>query len=349
MRIILLIISVLGVYTNTLAQGPPFFGTIFIGPDIITSSDTTSFLSISNTGQGIRTMFDRRVNDWVTVNAYLFEVSFNDGLSTEIQVNPEFGSVASALAEAQKYVKVIGQLPKVLRVDVQSVWIHKGVEPFGGGNNNLLIHTEQGDLYTADNILEETFVHEASHTSLDADHASSAGWIAAQTADGEFISTYASDNPNSEDIAESFLLYLAVRFRSDRIRQSLKDSIEAAIPNRIAYFDDQSFDMRPISSVVTDVEDPVTSELPNTFLLLQNYPNPFNPVTNIEYTLPVKSEVSLIIYNLLGMKVAQLTDGIQNAGIHSVSWDASKVASGIYFYRIQTADFIQTKKMVLLK
>ena len=146
MRIMLLIISVLGVYSNTLAQGPPFFGTIFIGPDIITSSDISSFLSISSTGQGTRTMFDRRVNDWVTVNAYLFNASFNDGLSTEIQVNPEFGSVASALAETQKYIEVIGRLPRVLRVDVQSVWIHKGVQPFGGGNNSLLIHTEQGDL-----------------------------------------------------------------------------------------------------------------------------------------------------------------------------------------------------------
>ena len=345
--IILLVLVI--VPKNSLAQNPPFLGTIFLVPDIITSSDTTSFLSVSSTGQGSRTMFDRRINDWITLNAYLFNASFNDGLSAEIQVNPEFGSVASALAEAQKYGEVIGRLPRVLPVDVQSVWIHKGVEPFGGGNNNLLIHTDQGDLYAADNILEETFVHEASHTSLDADHASSAGWLAAQTADDEFISTYASDNPDREDIAESFLLYLAVRFRSDRITQSLKDSIEAAIPNRIAYFDDQSFDMRPISSPVTGVDDPLTIELPNTFSLLQNYPNPFNPVTKIEYNITIGSEVSLIIYNLLGQEVTQLIGEKQQAGIHSITWDASNFASGIYFYRLQAGNFVQTRKMVLLR
>ena len=68
------------------------------------------------------------------------------------------------------------------------------MQPFGGGNNNLLIHTGQGAQYEASGILEETFVHEAAHTSLDAVHASSAGWIAAQQADPNFISTYARDN-----------------------------------------------------------------------------------------------------------------------------------------------------------
>ena len=226
--------------------GPPFSGTIFIDPDIITPSDPTAFQSLSYIGQGDREMFDRRADAFITVNAYLFDASFGDGLNTEIQVNPEFGSPDAALAEAEKYAPVIGQLPTALRTDVQTVWIHKSTAPFGGGNNNLLIHIGQADLYEADGILEETLVHEASHTSLDAYHASASSWLAAQTDDNEFISTYAGDYPNREDIAESFLPYLAVQYRSDRISQELYDTIVQTIPNRIDYFKNQSFNMYPI-------------------------------------------------------------------------------------------------------
>lgn len=225
---------------------PPFSGTIFIDPDIITSADPSTFQSLSYAGQQPRTMFDRRVNGWITVDAYLFDASFEDGLTAEIQVNPEFGGPGAALVEAEKYAAVIGRLPTALRKDVQTVWIHEGRQPFGGGNDNLLIHVGQADLYAADGILEETLVHEAAHTSLDAAHAAAPGWLAAQDADGTFISTYARDFPNREDIAESFLPYLAIRYRSDRITRSLADTIQRTIPNRVAYFDRQRFDLFPI-------------------------------------------------------------------------------------------------------
>lgn len=228
------------------AADPPFGGTIFIAPDVITASDPTTLLSVADAGRGMRRMFDRRVNAWIDVDAYLFDASFDDGLASEIQVNPEFGSDAGRL-EAHKYASVIGRLPTALRADVRTVWIHRGVNPFGGGNNNLLIHTGQADLYAAAGILEETLVHEASHTSLDAAHATSARWVAAQTADGDFISTYARDNPEREDVAESFLPYLAIRHRPSRVPPALAATILRTIPNRIAYFDALLLDMHPIS------------------------------------------------------------------------------------------------------
>jgi hypothetical protein len=225
---------------------PPFGGTIFIAPDIITSDDPTTFLGLTDAGQGSRTMFDRRVNGWVTLDAFLFDASFDDGLTVEVQVNPEFGTVEAARVEAEFYAEVIGRLPTALRLDVETVWIHEGIRPFGGGNRNLLIHVGQGDLYLAEGILEETFVHEAAHTSLDAYHASAPGWLAAQAADPTFISTYARDFPDREDIAESFVPYLAVRYRADRIPASLRVIIEETMPNRIAYFDGLGLDMHPI-------------------------------------------------------------------------------------------------------
>ena len=110
----------------------------------------------------------------------------------------------------------------------------------------MLIHVGQADLYLQDGILEETFVHEAAHTSLDAAHASAPVWLAAQSADPTFISTYARDFPRREDIAESFLPYLAIRYRPERISLSLANTIMQTMPNRIAYFDNQLFDMHPI-------------------------------------------------------------------------------------------------------
>jgi hypothetical protein len=226
---------------------PPFGGTIFIDPDIITGSDPTTLSDVAYVGQGSRLMFDRRVNGWITTDAFLFDATFDDGLFAEIQVNPEFATPAASQVQAERYARAIGRLPTALRADVETVWIHKGVQPFGGGNNNILIHVGQADLYVADGILEETLVHEAAHTSLDAAHAGSAGWRAAQSADPTFISTYARDFAGREDIAESFLPYLAVRFRPDRISPELRAAIEQAIPNRIAYFDGLGLDMYPIN------------------------------------------------------------------------------------------------------
>jgi hypothetical protein len=105
----------------------------------------------------------------------------------------------------------------------------------------------------------------------------------------------------------------------------------------------------------TDVENE-RPELPLSYKLSQNYPNPFNPVTTINYSLPVGSKVRLTILNLLGQVVATLVDETEPAGFKYVKWDASGLASGIYFYRLDASSianpgksFTQVKKMILLK
>ncbi len=85
------------------------------------------------------------------------------------------------------------------------------------------------------------------------------------------------------------------------------------------------------------------------FQLHQNYPNPFNPITTIQYNLPERSNVQITIYNLLGRKVATLLSETQDTGSKSVRWDATNVASGVYFYQIRAGEFVQTRKMVMLK
>ncbi len=93
----------------------------------------------------------------------------------------------------------------------------------------------------------------------------------------------------------------------------------------------------------------ISTEVPGSFELLQNYPNPFNPETKINFSLPHKSAVKLIIYDAAGREVFTLADEFLQAGRYSVSWNASIYASGIYFYKLITDDFYQARKMILVK
>lgn len=91
------------------------------------------------------------------------------------------------------------------------------------------------------------------------------------------------------------------------------------------------------------------SELPTEVTLSQNYPNPFNPVTNIRYAVPEAGQVTLEVYNVLGQRVAVLVNEAMQPGTHTISFDASRLASGVYMYRLSTNGQVLTRKMTLVK
>ncbi len=214
---------------------PPFRGTIFDFPDLMKETDASALKSIEFVESTERKMFDRRINRVQSFPVFLFKVEFADRRPLEVAVNREFETEEAARGHAERYAVAFGRLPLMLREEIDALHIQAGKQLFGGGRN-VLIHTEQGDEYLKDGILEETLGHEAGHA-LDAKLAKHPDWLTAQKKDGRFISTYAEENPLREDIAESVIPYLAIRFRPERITRQQVQQIESAIPARIAFFD----------------------------------------------------------------------------------------------------------------
>ncbi len=221
-------------------NSPPFGSAIHVSRSILTEFDPTALKELTYKGEGTRSMFDRRSDAFENTKAYLFDASYIDGLEIDVQVNVEFASPLKAELQANKYASAVGRLPAFLRADVETLWIHKGYGPFGGGNNNILIHVDYAEEDAP--YLEESLIHEATHTSIDRHHKNMKSWHDAQKADGMFVSTYARDNPEREDLAESLIMFLAVEYMPERLTQSVLKLVKDTIPNRIEYFRSMEFD-----------------------------------------------------------------------------------------------------------
>ena len=107
--------------------------------------------------------------------------------------------------------------------------------------------------------------------------------------------------------------------------------------------------LHTMSGGVSAVGNKKSAVIPGRFELLQNYPNPFNPATTISFTLPSAALTTLKIYDIVGREVAALRSEEMQAGKHLIQWDASALASGVYFYRLRSGSYLMTKKLVLLK
>ena len=104
-----------------------------------------------------------------------------------------------------------------------------------------------------------------------------------------------------------------------------------------------------LSRITTGIEQPGSNQVPGQFVLHQNYPNPFNPSTTIRYEVVKAGPVRLTVYNVLGQQVSVLVDARQSAGSHQVTFNASQLASGLYFYRLRAGNKVFVKKMLLMK
>ncbi len=119
------------------------------------------------------------------------------------------------------------------------------------------------------------------------------------------------------------------------------------LPPKIPRFNLPGFVKELSMMTLTSVEK--VSSIPLSLILSQNYPNPFNPSTTIQYQIPVRSNVFLKVFNILGQEVAELVNETKDAGTYSVQFDASSLASGLYFYQLRTGNIVETKKMLLIQ
>lgn len=151
---------------------------MFLGDEVLSDATPTVYTKVTYSGNKLRNMYDRRSSTFNYLGAHCFDTMYTDETKLiEFQVNPEF-TKEEAEVEAAHYANIIGRMPKCLREGVHSVWIHKGDHPWGGGNNNLLIHTGiPGERkYEKEGIVDEALMHEGVHSSLDLLYKDSAGW-----------------------------------------------------------------------------------------------------------------------------------------------------------------------------
>ncbi len=207
--------------------------------DLITDEDPSAFACLGYLGRGPEAV---RSPDQSVVesspDAHRFRASFVDGTTVDIIVHPEVGTAAGAAAEAEKYTAPLGQLPTLLRQGIGRVTIRNGLEvstAFPG--EGIAVQTSDMAFRRAEDRVAETLFHEAVHTSLDAEYAyqRSEEWLAAQEADGRWISSLARQNPDRDDLAETALYAYALIRTPERLPAATRDAVEARVPNRLAF------------------------------------------------------------------------------------------------------------------
>ncbi len=175
-------------------------------------------------------------------------------------------------------------------------------------------------------------------------------WEFPQQLDNDLFSIYLRDLHNGTEIDMSKRNFYRFSYASPKVEtsdMSAEPWAAAPLATPDIRYDDLPFE------VVFVMNEPTSTgpenELPRIATLNQNYPNPFNPTTQIGFELPERTDVRLEVYNVNGQRIVTLLNEVRAAGSHQVTFDASGLSSGVYLYRLQTGDIVQTRKMMLLK
>ena len=231
---------------------PPFAGTLWELPDLISSSDYTVYSTSIYEGIETRLFYDNAILDFINYPAHIFKVNFGDGLSVDFEIYSEF-SEQEAISIEQKYAPIVGQLGKELRKDIKSIEFLKGDSVASAQRSNDLSYANitfhidwlnnTVETRPDGDKTEELLIHESTHLSIDPYVYNQQGWIDAVNLDNNYISTYAKENPDTEDVAENFQAYITVKYFPERISNNLRDTILSVCLNRFKYFDSLNFDL----------------------------------------------------------------------------------------------------------
>jgi hypothetical protein len=238
--------------------------------DFIMTTDPDAFVSITYVGRFDKEMPDSRNDNLLDKQTYVYKAKFSNNKVVEIWCHSSFGSQTASKGYADKLCPRLGKLPALMRDKLSHVVIHKGnAGAFAEAEGNFFVlYSDNMDVRISNNDLEETVFHESVHASLDLTHSATVAWKKAQTDDVNFITNYAMDNPNLEDLAETTLFAYTMILYPGRLSANIETWAKTHIPNRLNYIKTKIFPNLVPVALEESVQDAA--------LELKAYPNPSN-------------------------------------------------------------------------
>ncbi|MXX89709.1 MAG: hypothetical protein F4213_16250 [Boseongicola sp. SB0677_bin_26] len=231
------------------AASEPIFPNSVVSNDLdfIMSSDPGVFACIKYEGRIRAEMPDRRRDELHADGVFSFSAKYKDGTSVGIWVHPDVGSRDAARKLALQSAGPVGKLPTIMRSKLDHVVIHQGGLTAYAEDKGRFFVLYSGNMARRlrNNDLEETVFHEAVHATMDYPMSASAEWKRAQRADGDFVTEYARERPDQEDMAESALFAWALLFHPGRLPGAVEERVRKIMPNRLAFFRNVFVERRP--------------------------------------------------------------------------------------------------------
>lgn len=207
--------------------------------DFIHDADPAAAYCLRLTGRMRAEMPDKRHDELFADDVRIFAAAFGDGPTVELWLHPAIVTEEEATTLATAVADAVAKLPTGMRALLHHVVIHDGDETAFAEDKGrfFILYADSIRARLSTHDLQETVFHESVHATLDIPHAESAAWRAAQTADAAFLTTYAAENPEDEDMAETALFAWAVLNHPGRLPPEIKAAVTALVPARLAYFD----------------------------------------------------------------------------------------------------------------
>ena len=224
---------------GTSASGPIFPNSVVSNElDFIEADDPGVFACIRFEGNIRAEMPDKRDDELFVDGVFSWSAQFRDGTAVGIWVHPDAGSRSMARKLAIQVAEPLGKLPTIMRSRLDHVVIHKGNETAFAEDRGrfFVLYSDNMAIRLRNHDLEETVFHESVHATLDHPFSASADWKKAQRADGDFVTDYARENPDKEDMAESALFAWTLLVHPGRLPKSVEERLGTIMPNRLEFF-----------------------------------------------------------------------------------------------------------------
>ena len=290
--------------------------------NIINSNDTNVFESSIYKRVAKALIWDRTVNNgngaWTEPESWIYEIKYNDNVSAEMRIRKLDYTKEQADDVVKRYTPYLGKLPFILRQGIKLINIMKAEANFGGNNWNNSIDIYEGVLSERlinEGNMEEMLLHEGAHSALD--YLYNENWKVERDKDLKFVSRYAYENPDREDIAETFAIWLALRNTENRLNKTDTDKITKNLANRIAYLNSLNFNINPtVGKTLT------TKRYDESKISI--FPNPVSKIIHIN-SIDAKAYT---IFNIVG---SRQKEGVINT---NKSIPIEDLKSGVYFLKL---------------